>query len=152
MSDRDRAEYDRVVFIDRSPDAVFEFCRQGENFAKISPERITPTRATRDTVVKPGGTYVFRHWISNVIPMRWRVEIVDYEYGHHYVDFQRRGPFRYFRHTHTCEPEGSGTKYSDRVEFESYFGPRVDRLIKRRLASVFAHRQREMKRLLEDEP
>jgi ligand-binding SRPBCC domain-containing protein len=152
MNDLPLSLYEREIYINRPPQEVFDFCLQGDNFQRIFPERITPTRDTTDTVVRPGGSYSFRHWVGNVLPVRWDVDIVDYEHGQHYVDQQRRGPFRHFRHTHRCVPEGAGTRYLDRVEFASLLGTALDeQLVRRRLDKIFTYRQQEMKRLLEDE-
>jgi ligand-binding SRPBCC domain-containing protein len=142
--------FERDVYIARSPAAVFDFCCQGENLQKISPERITPCADTDETVVQGDHVYVFRHWMNGVFPVRWEVHIVEFVPGERFVDLQLRGPFRYYRHAHVCRPSEGGTRYADVIEYATVLGAYVDRtVVRRRFASIFAHRQRMMKRLLE---
>lgn len=47
-----------------------------------------------------------------------------------FVDEQVRGPFRVFRHTHSFEPDGSGTRMIDEITVGSpIFGALVERLV-----------------------
>ena len=47
-----------------------------------------------------------------------------------FVDEQVRGPFRVFRHAHSFEPDGSGTRMTDEITVGSpIFGALVERLV-----------------------
>jgi ligand-binding SRPBCC domain-containing protein len=58
--------------------------------------------------------------------------ITAYEYPVRFVDDQRRGPFRRWRHEHTFAAADGGTRMVDVVEFRSPLGPAgamADRLV-----------------------
>jgi ligand-binding SRPBCC domain-containing protein len=50
-------------------------------------------------------------------------EICEYERPTRFVDRQLRGPFAAFRHEHRFEPDASGTRMLDVVEFRAPLGP-----------------------------
>lgn len=144
------AHFEREVRLSSTPAEVFEFCRQGENFQKIYPRRITPCRSTVDTIVRPDGVYCFVDWMGNILPVRWVVRIAEFVPDQHFVDEQVKGPFRYFRHTHLCLPDGSHTVYRDSIDYCSYFGRFVDDTIMRRtFERIFEYRHSMMKKLLD---
>lgn len=55
---------------------------------------------------------------------RWELCVIAHEPPRRFVDEQLagRGPFRRWRHTHTFEPAGDGTRIIDRIEYELPFG------------------------------
>jgi ligand-binding SRPBCC domain-containing protein len=142
--------FEKQVLLNCNPRQVFDFCCSGENFAEISPDRISPTKDNEGTTVLPDHVFSFHHWMLPFVPVKWVVHIASYTSGYEYVDMQLRGPFRYFRHTHRCSPSGAGTLYLDRVEFRSPFGLLADRfLVSRSLERIFTYRHRRMKELLD---
>jgi ligand-binding SRPBCC domain-containing protein len=133
-----------------SPQAVYDFCLREENFAALMPDRIQPLW-TSSEVGELHGTYLFRWYMKNVVPVRWGAFIDQAEPGVYFSDLQVRGMFTYFHHTHTCAAEGDGTRYTDRVVFATRLGGLVDGLVVRReLARVFAQRHRRMADLIDD--
>jgi ligand-binding SRPBCC domain-containing protein len=56
-------------------------------------------------------------------PIRWTTEIAEWEPPHRFVDFQVRGPYALWEHTHTFEPVASGTLLVDRVRYAIPYGP-----------------------------
>jgi ligand-binding SRPBCC domain-containing protein len=54
---------------------------------------------------------------------RWVAVHGDFEEGRYFSDVQESGPFAYWKHTHTFEPDGtSGCYLEDRVEYALPFG------------------------------
>jgi len=54
---------------------------------------------------------------------RWVAEHLDFEEGHYFSDVQVSGPFAYWKHTHTFEPDGPSACFlEDRVEYALPFG------------------------------
>lgn len=140
------------VRIRRPPEAVFQFCLDGANFQKIAPNRVEPVKETDETIVKLDHVYPFRQWTAG-IPTRWTMHVVELVPNERFVDELLRGPMRYVRHTHVFEKAGSGTVYTDLLEYRPYTGPLLQHLfVKGEMHRTFAHRQREMKRLLENAP
>jgi ligand-binding SRPBCC domain-containing protein len=54
---------------------------------------------------------------------RWVAEHRDFEVGRYFSDVQVAGPFAYWKHTHTFEPDGPSACFlEDRVEYALPFG------------------------------
>jgi ligand-binding SRPBCC domain-containing protein len=137
------------VVIHRPPGEVLDFCLRSEGFVAMMPDRITVLQASTETG-ELGGTYVFRWWFKRVIPVRWAAFIDGYEPGRAFSDIQLRGIFRYFHHTHTCEPTDGGTRYTDTVLFVGPWGRWIDRnVLLPQLEATFRERHRRMRQLLE---
>lgn len=145
----DPASYVRESHISRAPGDVLDFCMRGRGFQAILPNRLTLLDGD-DCEFRLGGTYAFRWWLGNVVPVRWVAYIDHLEPGREFSDLQIRGVFRYFHHTHTCEPDGDGTRYTDRIEYATALGGFLDRkLVRRELDRVFRLRHKRMRQLLE---
>ena len=51
------------------------------------------------------------------LPLRWQSEITVWEPPFRFVDEQRHGPYRKWKHTHTFEEKPGGTLCLDHVEY-----------------------------------
>jgi len=76
---------------------------------------------------------------------RWVAEHQDFEEGRYFSDLQVSGPFAYWKHTHTFEPEGpSACILEDCVEYALLFGFLgrwfAGRYVRRRLDKLFEYR------------
>ncbi|WP_116995423.1 SRPBCC family protein [Desertimonas flava] len=74
----------------------------------------------------------FVTWRARHFGVMWTMTnaITSWERPTRFVDEQRRGPFKSFRHEHRFEPAEHGTTLIDHVEFEAPFGP-IGRLVER---------------------
>src|SRR3569832_2315092 len=53
------------------------------------------------------------------LPMKWRTLIEAVEPDTRFIDVQTRGPYTYWRHTHTfADTASGGTAITDHVEYE----------------------------------
>lgn len=140
--------FESEVLLSEPPDVVFDFCLSESGFSSIMPDRITFLGSHGQDQSK-GTIYLFRWWMKNIVPFIWVALIDHIEPGRQFSDLQLRGFFRYFHHTHTCMPEGAGTRYRDTIAFASPFGSLIDRkLLLPQLRRTFAHRHRRMSELL----
>lgn len=58
------------------------------------------------------------------VPLRWRTRIETWEPPHRFTDFQEKGPYSLWEHTHIFEPDGSrSTIIHDRVRYAIPLGP-----------------------------
>jgi ligand-binding SRPBCC domain-containing protein len=66
----------------------------------------------------------FVTWRARHFGITWTMTstITEWDRPHRFVDEQRTGPFRSFRHEHRFEPVEHGTRLTDHVEFEAPFG------------------------------
>ena len=82
------------------------------------------------------------------LPLRWQSEITVWEPGKRFVDEQRRGPYRYWRHEHLFEPSGEGTRVIDLVQYAVPGGRLINwLLVGRDLEKIFAYRQQKLAEL-----
>jgi len=92
------------------------------------------------------------------LPFRapWVARIVEFEWNHHFVDTQEKGPFKSWRHRHQFAAEVrngvSGTLVGDIVEYEIGFGPlgavAQKLFVSGQMRGTFAHRQKILESLL----
>jgi hypothetical protein len=66
----------------------------------------------------------FVTWRARHFGITWTMTsvITEWDRPRRFVDEQRKGPFRSFRHEHRFEPIEHGTRLTDHVEFEAPFG------------------------------
>jgi ligand-binding SRPBCC domain-containing protein len=112
-------------------------------------ELLTPPGEHVKVIEKTGGiergarmVLQFGRW-----PMRrrWVAEHQEYKEGRYFSDVQVSGPFAYWKHTHTFEPDGPFACYlEDRVEYALPFGVLgrwvAGRYVRRKLAKLFEFR------------
>ncbi|WP_159942620.1 MULTISPECIES: SRPBCC family protein [unclassified Nocardiopsis] len=131
------------------PDRVFAFCTTSAGLEDSMPGAVRVLRWPEHGFAE-GETLVMRWRLAGILPVRWVGVIDSFEDGDHFTDLQLRGLFRYFRHTHSVAPDGTGTAYTDRVEFAGPFGPVVDRTVLRFVMNrMFLRRLARMRDLLE---
>jgi ligand-binding SRPBCC domain-containing protein len=122
-------------------------------------EQLTPPGARIELLEKTGGiergarvVLRFGRWPFR---RRWIAEHQDFEAGHYFSDVQVSGPFAYWKHTHTFEPEGpAACILEDKVEYALPFGFLgrwlAGKLIRRKLEKMFEHRHQVTARLVAD--
>jgi ligand-binding SRPBCC domain-containing protein len=66
----------------------------------------------------------FVTWRARHFGITWTMTstVTEWERPHRFVDEQRSGPFKSFRHEHRFEPVERGTRLIDDVEFAAPFG------------------------------
>jgi ligand-binding SRPBCC domain-containing protein len=116
------------------PDALEKLTPPGEP-AKIIEKTGGIERGAR--VVLEVGKWPFRQ--------RWVAVHEDFEVGRYFTDQQVSGPFAYWKHVHTFEPQGPAASIlEDRVEYALPFGFLGRRFggwfVRRKLAKLFKFR------------
>ena len=106
-------------------------------------ERLTPPGEHIEVIERTGGiergarvVMQFERWPFRV---RWVAVHQEYEEGRYFSDLQVSGPFAYWKHTHTFEPDGSAACIlEDKVEYALPFG-----FLGRWVAGKYVHRKLE---------
>jgi ligand-binding SRPBCC domain-containing protein len=85
--------------------------------------------------------------------LRWVAVHQDYEEGRYFSDIQVSGPFAYWKHTHTFEPDGPSECFlEDKLEYALPFGFLgrwvAGRFVRRKLEQMFEHRHNITARLI----
>jgi ligand-binding SRPBCC domain-containing protein len=141
------------IFIDRPPQAVFDFHTNLKNHARICPPEMPEEVVSGlDSPLGEGARVTFRAKHGGV----WRTleaEIVEWDPPRGFTDRQVNGPFALWVHRHKFAPFQTGTLMTDQVEYTLPAGPLgalAEKLwLGAHLDAFFNHRQNEAKRLLE---
>ncbi len=134
--------YQDEQWIPRPRAEVFSFFAEAHNLEAITPswlrfEVLTPGRIG----MRVGALIEYRLRVHG-IPIRWQTEITAWEPSHRFVDEQRRGPYRLWRHEHTFFEADGGTLCRDGVKYCVAGGALVNRLFVRRdVERIFAYRR-----------
>jgi ligand-binding SRPBCC domain-containing protein len=114
-------------------------------------ERLTPPGEHIEVVERTGGIESgarvelrFGRWPFR---RRWIAEHLDYEEGRFFSDIQVSGPFAYWKHTHTFEPDGpTACTLEDKVEYALPFGFlgrwMAGRIVRSKIEEMFEYRHR----------
>ena len=135
-------QFQSEQWLPQSIEQVFPFFADAANLQQITPpwlhfEVLTP----RPIAMRVGALIDYRlrvRWI----PMRWRSEITVWDPPHRFVDEQRRGPYRLWRHEHVFEPRDGGTLCRDSVQYAVPFDFFTHRwLVRPDIGRIFTYRQ-----------
>lgn len=78
------------------------------------------------------------------IPMHWQTRIEDVNLNHSFVDTQKKGPYKYWRHYHEFIEKDGGILMTDNVEYElplGFLGDIANKIIVRsKLEEIFSYR------------
>jgi ligand-binding SRPBCC domain-containing protein len=112
-------------------------------------EQLTPPWEHAKVIEKTGGIERGARVVLQVgrwpLRTRWVAEHQDFEAGRYFSDLQVAGPFAYWKHTHTFEPDGPAASFlEDRVEYALPLGA-LGRwfggwYVRRKLARLFEYR------------
>jgi ligand-binding SRPBCC domain-containing protein len=128
-------------------EGCWRFFSDPRNLEKVTPASMNFTvKSKLPAEVYPG--LMIEYTVSPLlgIPLTWLTEIVQVDPPDRFVDEQRRGPYRLWRHEHTFRalPDG-GTEVHDLVTYVPPFGPLgalLNRLVVRpQLEQIFNYRR-----------
>jgi ligand-binding SRPBCC domain-containing protein len=120
-------------------DAVFPFFSDAANLEAITPPSMHFHVATPPPIEMHTGALIDYRLRVRGFPLRWQSEITAWEPPFRFVDEQRRGPYRLWKHEHRFEPCDGGTRALDIVHYAVPFDffshrllvqPDIDRIFK----------------------
>lgn len=122
---------------------VFPFFADAHNLQVITPPWLHFHVLTPGEIPMHIGAIIDYQLRIRGLPIRWRTEITGWNPPHSFIDEQRRGPYRLWRHTHTFTEKDNGTLCHDRVEYAVLGGALINKLFVRRdVETIFAYRSR----------
>jgi ligand-binding SRPBCC domain-containing protein len=133
---------DSTIWLPRPIEEVFAFFADAHNLEAITPPGLHFRTVTPDPIVLALGTRFEHRLRVKGIPVRWESEITAWEPPHRFVDEQRRGPYRIWKHEHRFVSRDGGTDVSDHVEYSVPGGAAINYLfVAPDLRKVFAYRR-----------
>jgi ligand-binding SRPBCC domain-containing protein len=138
---------DTSTWIPADVDRVFQFFAQAENLQRLTPPFLKFRIVTPLPIAIEQGTTIDYRLSLRGIPITWRSEITAWDPPRRFVDEQRKGPYRMWKHAHTFEPRDGGTLVRDRVEYATWGGSIVNRLfVAPELRRIFEYRRSMLER------
>ena len=141
----------RELCVPHSLREVFDFFSRAENLERITPPWMRFRILTPLPVPMKQGTTIAYALRVRGIPLRWLTEIEQWNPPYEFVDFQAKGPYKLWHHTHRFSEVEGGTSIVDIVHYALPFGPLgqlVHRLqVARDLEQIFDYRARRVQSL-----
>lgn len=132
--------------VPRSLEEVFAFFAAPENLARITPAWLRFRQVTAGSPPMAPGLRLEYRVSPFGVPQRWVSEITLWQPPYRFVDEQRIGPYRSWRHLHEFTAVPGGTMLHDAVRYELPFG-RLGSwahalVVRRQLRAIFRYRAR----------
>jgi ligand-binding SRPBCC domain-containing protein len=135
-------------WVRRPLDEVFAFFSDAANLEALTPDWLRFSIITPPPIEMAAGALIdYRlHWHG--IPLRWKTKITVWEPPHKFQDFQLKGPYSLWRHTHRFTSVNGGTQIGDEVQYALPFGP-VGQIahaisVRRNVEAIFQYRQQKI--------
>ncbi len=110
-------------------DRVFEFFANAANLDRLTPPWLHFRLDTPSPIAMAPGALLDYRLRLHGLPIRWRTEITEWNPPYGFVDEQRRGPYRWWIHTHTFAESPDGTEMEDLVDYQPRGGALVHALV-----------------------
>ncbi len=138
---------------DKAIDEVFPFFADARRLRLLIPDWISFRIVAPGSLEMARGTHIDYAIRLHGIPFAWQSEITVWDPPHCFVDEQRKGPYRWWIHTHTFEEVHAGrTIVRDVVRYGVPGGPVVNKLlVAPDLRKIFSHRRRQLQEIFRDE-
>ena len=127
--------------------SVHAFFSEAQNLEKITPPEVGfRIVSPLPIVMKVGALIEYRIRLHGFV-MRWSSEITEWNPPHSFTDEQTKGPYAFWRHTHSFRQEDGGTWIADSVRYAVPFSGwpgvgLVERFfVKPELRRIFAYRK-----------
>ncbi|MFN8548538.1 MAG: SRPBCC family protein [Candidatus Eisenbacteria bacterium] len=120
---------EREACYPRGLEEVFGFFADAGNLEAITPPWLRFRILTPLPIEMRVGALIDYRLSLHGVPIRWRTEITSWEPPHRFVDEQRRGPYRFWRHEHAFEAEAGVVRVRDRVQYAHLGGPLLQALL-----------------------
>jgi Uncharacterized conserved protein len=134
-------------FLEASMEEVWNFFSNANNL-----ETLTPPKMKMNVRTKLANPIVYKdmriaYTVAPLfgIPVFWETKIIEVEVHSYFIDIQRRGPFKSWKHTHTFIQQENGVMMNDDIEYELPLGKLGDffhqPLVLKNLKELFVYRQ-----------
>jgi ligand-binding SRPBCC domain-containing protein len=138
-------EYRSELLLQTPLSVVFPFFSDAANLEALTPPWMRFQIVTPRPIAMHAGALIDYRLRVRGFPLRWRSEITAWEPPFRFVDEQRRGPYRLWKHEHRFEDSDGGTRALDIVHYAVSFDFLSHLLIvKPDIERIFAFRTKEL--------
>jgi ligand-binding SRPBCC domain-containing protein len=137
--------FDSRIWIARPIGEVFAFFSDAHNLEVLTPSWMHFRTVTPGPIALAVGTRFEHRLRVKGLPVRWESEITAWDPPRRFVDEQRRGPYRFWRHEHRFCASAGGTQVEDHVEYGVQGGALINwLLVAPDLRKVFNYRRQKL--------
>lgn len=127
---------------------VFSFFSNAHNLTEITPPELHLNILTPAPIEMAAGTLIDYQLKLHGILIRWQTEITEWNPPHGFIDVQRRGPYRFWQHTHTFSETSDGIIVNDLVEYAVWGNQLINKFFVRPdLERIFAYRSLQLEKI-----
>ncbi|WP_312208513.1 MULTISPECIES: SRPBCC family protein [Empedobacter] len=134
-------------------DTAWRFFSSPMNLSKITPKDMAFKVLSEDQDQPIFEGMLIDYSVSPLlgIPLKWQTKIIQVEPQQSFTDFQKKGPYKYWKHYHEFIPNEKGILMKDTVEYKLPFGVLGNivhsLLVKKKLNKIFDYRHQVLKQL-----
>jgi|SRR5208282_295208 len=144
---------ERTQIVPRPLAETFRFFADPHNLQRLTPAFLNFRFLSPPPEVMHPGTVIDYQIRLYGVPVHWRTRIEIVEAPKKFVDVQEKGPYAFWRHSHTFKDiGGESTEMKDRVEYAMPLGPLGEigyyLFVKRSLAQIFDHRESKLAEIM----
>ena len=133
--------FESKIWLPQPIDDIFLFFADARNLERITPLFLKFTVIDPAPITMARGVRIRYRLRLRGIPISWESEITTWEPPHGFVDEQRHGPYRSWRHEHRFDKRDGGTALTDHVEYSVWGGSIVNALfVQRDVRAIFNYR------------
>ena len=144
-------EFEKEQWLARPVEEVFSFFADARNLQVLTPPWLNFEILTPGAIEMRPGTLIDYRLRLRGIPMRWQSEITVWDPPRRFVDEQRRGPYRMWRHEHRFESSAGRTLVQDQIRYAVPGGWLINRLfVARDVEEIFSWRGEKLQDLFRD--
>jgi ligand-binding SRPBCC domain-containing protein len=137
--------------VPRKLEEVFDFFSRAENLETLTPGFLHFKIVSVSPLPVQKGTLINYKLRVRGLPLRWTSEIREWDPPTQFVDFQTRGPYKVWHHTHRFIAEGNNTRIVDEVLYDLPFGAlgRIAHsvMVKSDVEKIFHYREMKIREL-----
>jgi ligand-binding SRPBCC domain-containing protein len=134
-------------------DTAWKFFSSPHNLAQITPKEMGFVVLSNLSEEDIYAGMIIDYTVSPVlgIPLKWQTEITHVNYQKDFTDFQKKGPYKLWKHHHEFVPNQNGVLIIDTVDYELPFGVigsiAHSLLVKKKLKDIFDYRHQVLEQL-----
>ncbi len=122
-------------------DKLFQFHEEKVGFETlVGLDKSVEVLLAPSSISKIGTQAILNVSILPGVKKKWIAEHIDYKKNELFVDVQRSGPFKTFRHEHRFISIGDYSELNDHIEFEFFLTPISKYFVAEKLKSQFKAR------------
>jgi ligand-binding SRPBCC domain-containing protein len=135
--------FDAKIWLPQPIADVFSFFADAHNLERLTPAFLKFNVITPAPIVMAPGARIRYRLRLRGIPISWESEITAWEPPHRFIDEQRHGPYRLWKHEHQFAERDAGTEVVDHVEYAVWGGSIVNALfVAPDVRGIFDYRSR----------